>query len=154
MLAKLLSSTGFTVGTTFIGGALAVIFGTWLPLMTAVLILQGADILTGVLVGRKKKEISSTPFFDGLKKKVGMWILVILANVLDTTFLGGVPVLKSAVCTFLLAGEGLSLIENVGLLGAPIPPFITDYLEKLRDDSASSVDASQLNTKQNKGDAE
>lgn len=150
----MLGSAGFTVGTTFVGGALAVIFGTWLPLMTAVLVVQAVDILTGVLVGGQKKEISSTSFFDGLKKKVGMWILIILANVLDTTFLGGVPVLKSAVCTFLIAGEGLSLIENAGLLGVPIPPFIKAYLEKLRDDSASSVDASQLTTKKEKGDAE
>lgn len=133
---------------------MAVIFGTWLPLMTALLIIQASDILTGVLVGGKKKEISSTSFFDGLKKKVGMWILIVLANVLDVTFLGGVPVLKSAVCSFLLAGEGLSLLENVGLLGAPIPAFISDYLEKLRDDSANSVDPTQLNTKQEKGEDE
>lgn len=126
---------------------MAVIFGTWLPLMTALLVIQAADIATGVMVGGKKKEISSTSFFDGLKKKVGMWVLIILANVLDVTFLGGVPVLKSAVCTFLLAGEGLSLVENAGLLGAPVPEFIKSYLEKLRDDSGNSVDAAKLNTK-------
>lgn len=132
--------------TAGIGGVLAVVFGTWLPLMTALLVIQAADILTGFLVGGKKKEISSTAFFDGLKKKVGMWVLIILANVLDVTFLGGVPVLKSAVCTFLLAGEGLSLVENAGLLGVPVPTFITSYLEKLRDDSGKSVDANKLNT--------
>ena len=120
--------------------------------MTALLVIQAADVLTGVLVGGKKKEIASSTFFDGIKKKVGMWILIILANVLDVTFLGGIPVLKSAVCTFLLAGEGLSLIENAGLLGAPIPAFFTEYLEKLRDDSANSVDASKLNTDQDKGE--
>ena len=122
--------------------------------MTALLVIQAADIATGVLVGGKDKDISSRAFFDGLKKKVGMWVLIILANVLDGTFLGGVPVLKSEVCTFLLAGEGLSLIENVGLLGAPIPSFVTQYLEKLRDDSGNSVDASSLNTKQDTGDKE
>lgn len=114
---------------------LAIIFGTWLPLMTALLIIQAADVATGLLVGGKRKEISSASFFDGLKKKVGMWILIILANVLDSTFLGGVPVLKSAVCTLLIGGEGLSLLENLGLLGVKIPAFIKQYLEKLRDDS-------------------
>lgn len=114
--------------------------------MTALLVIQAADIASGVMVGGKKREISSGSFFDGLKKKAGMWVLIILANVLDVTFLGGVPVLKSAVCTFLLAGEGLSLVENVGLLGAPIPAFVTQYLEKLRDDSGKSVDAAKLNT--------
>lgn len=114
--------------------------------MTALLVIQAADIATGVLVGGKDKDISSRAFFDGLKKKVGMWVLIILANVLDVTFLGGVPVLKSAVCTFLLAGEGLSLVENAGLLGVPVPTFITSYLEKLRDDSGKSVDANKLNT--------
>lgn len=133
---------------------MAVIFGTWLPLMTALLVIQAADIVTGFMVGGKKKEISSATFFDGLKKKVGMWMLIVLANILDVTFLGGVPVLKSAVCTFLLAGEGLSLVENAGLLGAPVPQFIKDYLEKLRDDSGNAVDASKLNTDTKSGTEE
>lgn len=133
---------------------MAVIFGTWLPLMTALLVIQAADIVTGFMVGGKKKEISSATFFDGLKKKVGMWMLIVLANILDVTFLGGVPVLKSAVCTFLLAGEGLILVENAGLLGAPVPQFIKDYLEKLRDDSGNAVDASKLNTDTKSGTEE
>lgn len=133
---------------------MAVIFGTWLPLMTALLVIQAADIVTGFMVGGKKKEISSATFFDGLKKKVGMWMLIVLANILDVTFLGGVPVLKSAVCTFLLAGEGLSLVENAGLLGAPVPQFIKDYLEKLRDDSGNAVDANKLNTDTKSGTEE
>lgn len=133
---------------------MAVIFGTWLPLMTALLVIQAADIVTGFMVGGKKKEISSATFFDGLKKKVGMWMLIVLANILDVTFLGGVPVLKSAVCTFLLAGEGLSLVENAGLLGAPVPQFIKDYLEKLRDDSGNAVDANKLSTDTKSGTEE
>jgi len=131
----LLGSTGFTVGAVSVGGAVTIIFGTWVPLMTALLVIQSLDIITGLMAGGKKREISSATFFDGLKKKGGMWILMILANILDATLIGGIPVLKTAVCGFLFAGEGLSLIENLGLLGVPIPPQIKAYLEKLRDDS-------------------
>lgn len=117
------------------GGIIAALFGSWLPLMTTLLIIQGADILTGVLSGGKDKAVSSKSFFSGLKKKVGMWILIIIANIIDNIAFGGMPVAKTAATSFLIAGEGLSIVENLGILGVPIPQFISNYLQKLKDEN-------------------
>lgn len=133
MVAKLFASSGFTATSVAIGGLLGILFGTWTPLLTALLAVQIMDIATGILVGRKRKTISSGTFHDGIKKKVGMWILVILANIVDTTLISGVPVFKSGVSLFLTGGEGLSLLENLGKLGVPIPEFIAKFLVQLRD---------------------
>lgn len=152
MLVKLMSSPVASTVVPLLGAAASLALGTWLPLMTALLIMQIADIVTGVLVGGKEQGVTSSKFFKGIKKKFGMWILLIVANVIDVHFLGGLPILKSAVCTFLVAGEGMSLIENLGLLGVPIPEFVSQYLKKLQDDSKSSVDVNDLGTKINKGD--
>lgn len=88
------------------------------------------------MVGKRKKEVSSETFFEGLGKKVGMWIMLILANIMDITFLGGVPVCKSAISGALVAGEGLSLVENLGLLGVPIPTKITDFLKQIQEENS------------------
>lgn len=146
LLVKLLGSTGFTVITASLGGLLTLLFGTWTPLMAAVLIVQVTDIVTGMLAGSKKRELSSETFFDGLKKKVGMWCLLIIANVMDTHLLGGMPVCKSAVSAFLLAGEGLSVTENLALIGVPVPAFITKYLQQVREDN------SKVDLPENEGD--
>lgn len=117
------------------GGLVAFLLGTWTPLLTALLVVQIFDIITGVLVGGKEHDVSSKSFFSGLKKKGGMWILIILANMLDTNFMAGLPVFKSAVSGFLIGGEGLSLIENLGLLGVPIPKGVKKFLAQLKEDN-------------------
>ena len=136
MLANLLSSPTISFLTVGAGVVCTFLLGTWTPLLTALLVVQFADVVTGFMAGGKDRDISSSTFFAGLKKKVGMWILLILANVVDVTFLGGVPVLKSAVSGFLVAGEGLSLVENLGRIGVPIHPKIKQLLTQLRDENS------------------
>lgn len=135
MLGNLLSSTEATVVVASSGLLLSFLFGTWTPLLTALLVFQVIDIITGIMVGGKKREISSESFFDGFKKKVGMWLLLIVANIIDVTLVGGVPAMKSAVSGLLIAGEGMSLLENLTLLGVPIPKKVTKFFEQLKEDS-------------------
>lgn len=130
-----LATEGWTVVAAGLGGVLTLLLGSWVPLMTTLLIVQGVDVVTGVMVGKQDKSVASAPFFAGMKKKVGMWALVILGNLIDGIAFAGMPVAKTAVVSFLIAGEGLSVTENLAVLGVPIPKFITDYLQKLKDDS-------------------
>lgn len=102
------------VGLGVFGGLIGLLFGTWTPMLTAFVAIQVLDILTGILVGKKRREISSDTFHEGIKKKVGMWVLIILANIIDTIIWQGVPIFKSGVTLFLIGGEGLSVVENLG----------------------------------------
>lgn len=115
-----------------------ILFGSWLPLMTTLLIVQGVDIVTGVWTAGSTQEgekISSRRFFDGLKRKGAAWMLIILANAIDNIAFGELPVAKTATVSFLIGYEGISITENLALLGVPVPKFIQEHLEKLRDDN-------------------
>ncbi len=129
--------SGYFDGAVLISGTLAsVLFGSWLPLMTTFLVLQAVDIVSGILAtGKENKDISSKRFYGGLRKKVGMWLLIIVANQIDRFTFDNLPVAKTIIVSYLIANEGLSVLENLGTMGIKIPKAVTKFLEKLRDDS-------------------
>lgn len=108
------------------------LFGGWHNLLTALLILQGLDIVTGLLVGGKDKNINSSVMNAGVKKKIGTWIAIVLAHVIDIVLFDEQPVAQMGIIFVLLGNEGLSLVENLGKLGVPIPEMITKYLIQIR----------------------
>lgn len=113
--------------------------GTWLPLMTTLLVLNGADILAGLVKGGKDPYgIDSKKLYDGIRKKVGQWILIIVANSIDVLAFDNVPVAKSGVLSYLIGYEGLSITENLALMGVPISGAVTKYLHQLRDSNEDS----------------
>lgn len=73
--------------------------------------------------------LSSRASIKGLAKKFGMVGMVILANLLD--ILAGTTVVRSGACFCLMANEALSIVENLGLLGVPIPSIIKNSIELL-----------------------
>lgn len=108
------------------------LFGGWTELLTAFLMLQGLDIITGLLTGTKKEGISSSRMHEGIKKKTGSWIGLILAHVIDMVLFDGQSVAITGLVFVLISNEGLSLVENLSILGVPMPDFITQYLEQVR----------------------
>lgn len=108
------------------------LFGGWHYLLTALLLMQGLDIISGLLVGGKDKNISSSVMNAGVKKKIGTWVAIIMAHVIDIVLFEGQPVAQTGIIFVLLGNEGLSLVENLGKLGVPIPDFITKYLIQIR----------------------
>ena len=77
------------------------------------------------------KKLSSAVGFRGICRKVLIFILVGIANVIDINVLGQVGVLRTAVIFFYISNEGLSLIENAAHLGLPIPGKLKEVLEQL-----------------------
>lgn len=73
--------------------------------------------------------LSSVASINGLAKKFGMVGMVILANLLDVAV--GTTVIRSGACFCLMANESLSIVENLGLLGVPIPAIIKNSIEVL-----------------------
>ena len=119
--------------TVVLGSIITIVLGTWIPLMTTLLVLNVADILTGVMKGGIRRSIGSRQFYAGLKKKGGHWILIIVANAVDTMAFDNMPIAKTGMVSFLIGTEGISITENVAILGAPVPKFITKYLIQIRD---------------------
>lgn len=131
---------GITLGKVLMvsGGLAGFIFGGWHELMGVLLVIQGLDIITGLLVGIKDKGVSSTVMRKGLVKKVGIWVLVIFAHMIDITLFDGSMVAQMSVLFAFVAQEGLSLTENLGNLGIIVPENFTQYLTQVKNKGESA----------------
>ena len=116
---------------TAIGGWIGYFLGGCDGLLIALLIFVICDYVTGVMGAISDKKLSSAVGFRGICRKVLIFILVGIANVIDINVLGQVGVLRTAVIFFYISNEGLSLIENAAHLGLPIPEKLKDVLEQL-----------------------
>ena len=79
------------------------------------------DYLTGVMCAFADHTLSSEVGFRGICRKVLIFLLVGMANILDVAVIGNGSVLRTAVIFFYISNEGVSLLENAGHLGLPIP---------------------------------
>lgn len=91
------------------------------------------DYLTGVMCAIINRELSSAVGFKGIFRKVLIFLLVGIANIIDVQVIGTGAVLRTAVIFFYISNEGVSLLENAGHLGLPIPEKIKTVLEQLHD---------------------
>lgn len=118
-----------------IGGWLGWYLGGCDGLLYALLGFVIMDYITGVMCAIADKKLSSEVGFKGLCRKVLIFILVGAANIIDVQIIGTGSVLRTAVIFFYISNEGLSLIENAGHLGLPIPEKLKAVLEQLHDRS-------------------
>lgn len=116
-----------------IGGWLGWYLGGCDGLLYALLGFVIMDYITGVMCAIADKKLSSEVGFKGLCRKVLIFILVGAANIIDVQITGTGSVLRTAVIFFYISNEGLSLIENAGHLGLPIPEKLKAVLEQLHD---------------------
>lgn len=122
-----------------VGSVVAHALGGWDGALALLLAMMAADLLTGWLVAAvwKKSNKSATGALDsragfkGLCRKGVVLILVWVGVMLDKAL--GIGYVRTAVCLFFAGNEGLSLLENIGLMGVPCPKFLRDALEVLRD---------------------
>ena len=128
---------------TMIGGWLGYFLGGCDGLLYALLIFIICDYITGVMCAVSDKKLSLAVGFRGICRKVLIFILVGIANVIDINVLGQVGVLRTAVIFFYISNEGLSLIENSAHLGLPIPNKLKEVLEQLheRDEKGKNKEA-------------
>ena len=79
------------------------------------------------------QKLSSEVGFRGICRKVLIFSLVGVANILDVEVIGAGSVLRTAIIFFYLSNEGVSLLENAAHLGLPVPQTLKDVLEQLHD---------------------
>ena len=118
---------------TGVGGWLGYFLGGCDGLLYALVVFVVVDYITGVMCAINNKTLSSAVGFKGICRKVLIFLLVGIANVLDVQVIGTGSVLRTAVIFFYISNEGISLLENVGHLGLPIPEKIKVVLEQLHD---------------------
>ena len=118
-----------------IGGWLGYFLGGMDGLMIALIIFMALDYITGLMCAVIDKKLSSAVGFKGIFKKVLIFIMVGVGNIIDVQVLGQAGVLRTAVIFFYLSNEGVSLLENAGHLGLPIPAKLKAVLEQLHDRS-------------------
>ena len=101
-------------------------------LLYALVAFMSIDYVTGLVVAWIRKELSSEIGFKGIAKKVFILSLVAVGHILDVHVLGGGAVCRSAVIGFYIANEGISILENAGNIGLPLPKKIIDVLQQLK----------------------
>ena len=114
-----------------IGGVLGVFLGGMDGLIYALLAFSVIDYVTGIMCAIEKKELSSSVGFKGIARKIIIFSLVGVANILDVYILGHVGVLRAAVIFFYLSNEGISILENTSKLGLPVPEKLQNILQQL-----------------------
>lgn len=106
-------------------------FGGWPALLTVLLIIVAIDFVTGVMAAGAEGKLKSNIGMIGIARKVFIFLVVTVAHQVDTV-LGDQHMLRDAAIFFYIANELLSIIENGGRLGVPLPAVIKKAVEVLK----------------------
>ena len=123
-----------TICTAFglVGSFLAALFGGWDSALATLLIFMGVDYATGIIVaaaGKSPKgKLSSKIGWKGLAKKCV--ILLLVAARLDVVL--GTSYVRAGVCIAFMCNEVISILENAGLMGVPLPAALKNAVELLQ----------------------
>lgn len=118
---------------TGLGTIITYLFGGWDTALEVLVVLMVLDYTTGVLKGVIKKELSSRVGYKGLARKALIFIVLIVANMLDRVIKTENFLFRTVMCCFYIANESLSILENCVALELPIPVFVKDKLIQIRD---------------------
>lgn len=121
-----------------VGGVISHCFGGWTEALTTLLIFMAIDYLTGLICAgvfhkSKKSEngaLESKASFKGLCRKGVILLIVLVGHRIDLAI--GANYVRDAVCIAFIVNETISIVENAGLMGVPIPKVITGAIEILK----------------------
>lgn len=119
------------------GGAVGWLIGECNGLLIALVIFVLLDYITGVICAVIDKKLSSDIGYRGIAKKTLIFVLVGVANVIDTNVIGSGSALRSAVIFFYLSNEGISILENAAHAGLKIPEKLKSVLKQLHNKNSN-----------------
>jgi toxin secretion/phage lysis holin len=122
----------FTTGTLLTG--IAYFLGGWDTAIQTLILVMGIDYITGVIKAIKKKKLNSKTGLWGIAKKFGYLLIVMLSVVMDK-IVGDTGAIRTMVIYFFVANDGISILENWGEMGLPLPQKIFNVLEQLKNDN-------------------
>lgn len=130
----------------FISGFIVDILGGWDIWLAALLTVMVIDILTGILkailMRSNKSEsggLSSKSMFRGGVKKIFILLMVTLGAVLDSIISPDNVFIRIMVVSYYIANESLSVLENIGACGLPLPKSLYKILDSLKDDTNHKI---------------
>lgn len=127
-----------------LGGWLGYFLGGCDGLLYALIVFVVLDYITGVLCAIADHRLSSAVGFKGICRKVLIFALVGIANILDVQVIGTGCVVRTATIFFYISNEGVSILENAANLGLPVPKKVKEVLKQLHD-GAESEDENERN---------
>lgn len=130
----------YRAAIALIGTVATYLWGGWDSVLTALIVLACIDYATGVAAAAVRQELDSSVGARGIARKVGMFVVVAAANVLDNSGGVGEPIMRTIACWWYCANEGLSILENVGEIGVPIPEQLRAAIARLRDGGEADAD--------------
>ena len=113
------------------GAAASFLFGGWSSLLSILLAFVVIDYISGILAAGQEGRLSSEVGLWGIPKKVAIFAVVAVAHLIDTA-IGDAHMFRDAAIFFYLANELLSVIENLGRIGVPVPDKLKNAVEVLR----------------------
>lgn len=129
-----------------LGTFLSFVFGDWDVALQCLIIAIAIDYISGIIKAFINKELSSKIGVKGLLKKVGVLLIVALATLIDK-ITGETGMVRTLVIYYFVANEGLSVIENLGEAGLPIPDVIKKALKSLKNESKGKSNGKKLSRK-------
>lgn len=133
-MKNLINFLSGTVATT-----LVYILGGWDVALQALILAVVLDYTTGICKAIYNKKINSSVGAKGIVKKVGYFIIVAVSVILDRIF-GNTGAIRTLVIYSFVANEGISILENWGGMGLPLPQKLTDTLEQLKSNNNPKKD--------------
>ena len=124
------SASIFKTGVALCGGAVSYLYGGWSSLLGILLAFVVIDYVTGFVAAGTEGKLSSEVGLKGIAKKVFIFVMVAVAHLADQAI--GTEIIRDAAIFFYLANELLSITENSGRIGLPVPPFITQAVAILK----------------------
>ena len=119
-----------------LGTAATYLWGGWDAVLLALVVLVSIDYVSGVVAAWHRKELDSRIGARGIARKVGMFVVIAVANIIDRTGGLGEPILRTATIWWYLGNESLSIVENLADIGVPIPERILSALASLKGEEA------------------
>lgn len=121
-----------------IGSGIALLLGGWNTDLTTLLIFMAVDFILGLAIAAIWKRsgksetgaLNSISAWKGLMRKGASLLVVLVAYRLDLTL--GVDYIRTAVIIAFIANEGLSIVENLGIMGIPLPKQVTKAIDVLK----------------------
>lgn len=128
-----LKEFGFDTIIAAAGTIITAALGGWDAALKVLIVLMVVDYATGLLNAAKRRQVNSEVMFWGGIRKGAILAVVALAVLLDSMLGYTDPVLRTLAIYFYAAREGLSVTENLGLMGVPMPPGVSKVLGQLQE---------------------
>jgi toxin secretion/phage lysis holin len=113
------------------GTVVSFLFGAWHISLTILFVFMVVDFITGIAKGAYQGKLRSAIGAKGILKKGMVMLVIVMANMLDLLVSNGMPVFRTMAVFFYIGNEGISILENLGQMGLPVPKGISKYIEQL-----------------------